>query len=195
MGGFNPQSSGMNRVRAHRRYGVNLQPLRLAGRRHDPADAHLHALPPHAREGGVVVDARHPGKLSPDRRDAVDSRSHLVAELAKPRSADAHDQPQLVAVRPVRQRPTEAALTAPRSPGAVLAQPLDAVAAGAPSSGLPATRQASLSSQMVMGPSLTSSTSISAPKIATTDGDAARLDGAREDLDELGGQAPARPRR
>jgi ribosomal protein L28 len=27
MGGFNPQSSGMNRVRAHRRYGVNLQRL------------------------------------------------------------------------------------------------------------------------------------------------------------------------
>lgn len=30
MGGFNPQSSGMNRVRAHRRYQPNLQPLRLA---------------------------------------------------------------------------------------------------------------------------------------------------------------------
>jgi hypothetical protein len=27
MGGFNPQSIGMNRVRAHRRYEVNLQPL------------------------------------------------------------------------------------------------------------------------------------------------------------------------
>ena len=27
MGGFNPQSSGMNRVRAHRRYHPNLQPL------------------------------------------------------------------------------------------------------------------------------------------------------------------------
>jgi ribosomal protein L28 len=27
MGGFNPQSSGMNRVRAHRRYRVNLQRL------------------------------------------------------------------------------------------------------------------------------------------------------------------------
>ena len=34
MGGFNPQSTGMNRVRAHRRYDVNLQPLRvtLSGR-------------------------------------------------------------------------------------------------------------------------------------------------------------------
>jgi ribosomal protein L28 len=34
MGGFNPQSVGMNRVRAHRRYNVNLQPLRIgvAGR-------------------------------------------------------------------------------------------------------------------------------------------------------------------
>ena len=27
MGGFNPQSSGMNRVRAHRRYQPNLQPM------------------------------------------------------------------------------------------------------------------------------------------------------------------------
>ncbi len=27
MAGFNPQSVGMNRVRAHRRYGVNLQKL------------------------------------------------------------------------------------------------------------------------------------------------------------------------
>jgi ribosomal protein L28 len=29
MGGFNPQSSGMNRVRAHRRYRPNLQQLHL----------------------------------------------------------------------------------------------------------------------------------------------------------------------
>jgi ribosomal protein L28 len=29
MGGFNPQSSGMNRVRAHRRYQPNLQPTLL----------------------------------------------------------------------------------------------------------------------------------------------------------------------
>ncbi len=30
MGGFNPQSVGMNRVRAHRRMEPNLQPMRLA---------------------------------------------------------------------------------------------------------------------------------------------------------------------
>ncbi|CAN5428194.1 hypothetical protein BH20CHL6_BH20CHL6_10520 [soil metagenome] len=30
MGGFNPQSSGMNRVRAHRRCQPNLQPMKLA---------------------------------------------------------------------------------------------------------------------------------------------------------------------
>ena len=30
MGGFNPQSSGMNRVRAHRRVEPNLQPLIIA---------------------------------------------------------------------------------------------------------------------------------------------------------------------
>ena len=29
MGGFNPQSVGMNRVRAHRRYQPNLQPMVL----------------------------------------------------------------------------------------------------------------------------------------------------------------------
>jgi ribosomal protein L28 len=29
MAGFNAQSSGMNRVRAHRRYQPNLQPLRV----------------------------------------------------------------------------------------------------------------------------------------------------------------------
>ena len=27
--GYNPQSSGMNRVRAHRRYKVNLHPLKI----------------------------------------------------------------------------------------------------------------------------------------------------------------------
>ncbi len=32
MGGFNPQSSGMNRVRAHRRYQPNLQPLVITER-------------------------------------------------------------------------------------------------------------------------------------------------------------------
>jgi ribosomal protein L28 len=30
MGGFNPQSTGMNRVRAHRRMDPNLQKMRLA---------------------------------------------------------------------------------------------------------------------------------------------------------------------
>jgi len=30
MGGFNPQSVGMNRVRAHRRMKPNLQPMRMA---------------------------------------------------------------------------------------------------------------------------------------------------------------------
>lgn len=33
MGGFNPQSVGMNRVRAHRRYEPNLQPMKLDGQR------------------------------------------------------------------------------------------------------------------------------------------------------------------
>jgi len=33
MGGFTPQSSGMNRVRAHRRYQPNLQPLVIEGKK------------------------------------------------------------------------------------------------------------------------------------------------------------------
>ena len=33
MGGFNPQSSGMNRVRAHRRYKPNLHPLPIVDRK------------------------------------------------------------------------------------------------------------------------------------------------------------------
>lgn len=32
MGGFNPQSSGSNRVRAHRRFQPNLQPLMIPGK-------------------------------------------------------------------------------------------------------------------------------------------------------------------
>ena len=32
MGGFNPQSVGMNRVRPHRRYKVHLQPLKMANK-------------------------------------------------------------------------------------------------------------------------------------------------------------------
>jgi ribosomal protein L28 len=36
MGGFNPQSSGMNRVRAHRRYQPNLQVTLLTGKNGAP---------------------------------------------------------------------------------------------------------------------------------------------------------------
>ena len=36
MGGFNPQSSGMNRVRAHRRYQPNLQVTTLTGKNGAP---------------------------------------------------------------------------------------------------------------------------------------------------------------
>jgi ribosomal protein L28 len=36
MGGFNPQSSGMNRVRAHRRYQPNLQVTTVAGKGGSP---------------------------------------------------------------------------------------------------------------------------------------------------------------
>jgi ribosomal protein L28 len=39
MGGFNPQSSGMNRVRAHRRYQPNLQPFTVRGKDGTPTKA------------------------------------------------------------------------------------------------------------------------------------------------------------
>ena len=37
MGGFNPQSSGSNRVRAHRRMQPNLQPLVIEGKKGAPS--------------------------------------------------------------------------------------------------------------------------------------------------------------
>ena len=49
MGGFNPQSVGMNRVRAARRYQPNLQPLRVAKGEITLADA--------LREAGIDPDA------------------------------------------------------------------------------------------------------------------------------------------
>jgi ribosomal protein L28 len=39
MGGFNPQSSGMNRVRAHRRYQPNLQVTTVSGKNGAPEKA------------------------------------------------------------------------------------------------------------------------------------------------------------
>ena len=51
MGGFNPQSSGMNRVRAHRRYQPNLQPLAVVRAGSHP-QARLHPLPAHPGQEG-----------------------------------------------------------------------------------------------------------------------------------------------
>ena len=97
IGGINPQSVGMNRVRAHRRFEPNLQYMRLERRRR-----------PHR----VLVCTR--------------CRRTLQRTYLRP----------------------------PRS------------------------------SQMVIGPSLTSSTSISAPKMPARDPHAARLHGRREPLVE-----------
>ena len=58
MGGFNPQSSGMNRVRAHRRMKPNLQPLVIDAEGQPDQGARLHALPAHPAEVGQVVAAR-----------------------------------------------------------------------------------------------------------------------------------------
>ena len=58
MGGFNPQSSGMNRVRAHRRMQPNLQPLVIDAEGHADQDARLHPLPAHAAQVGQVEPER-----------------------------------------------------------------------------------------------------------------------------------------
>ena len=93
MGGFNPQSSGMNRVRAHRRYKVNLHPLSV-------------------RHGGTTI---------------------TVQACTRCR-------------RTMRKTAWAAGRFTPGTPALLMA---------------PA--HASLSSQIVIGPSLTSSTCISAP--------------------------------
>ena len=70
MGGFNPQSSGMNRVRAHRRMKPNLQPLVIDVKGTADQDARLHALPPHAAQVGQVADPPRGGlteDATPDR--------------------------------------------------------------------------------------------------------------------------------
>ena len=61
MGGFNPQSVGMNRVRAHRRYEPNLQPMRLAKGGTTKPRPRLHSLPadsPEDRLTALIVRAR-----------------------------------------------------------------------------------------------------------------------------------------
>ena len=55
MGGFNPQSSGMNRVRAHRRYAAQSPAVHHRPERHDDEGARLHALPPHDDEERQVA--------------------------------------------------------------------------------------------------------------------------------------------
>ena len=65
MGGYNPQSSGMNRVRAHRRYQPNLQPLDDRPERRRDASAGLYALPSHPDEGRSLTDP--PLELRPRR--------------------------------------------------------------------------------------------------------------------------------
>jgi hypothetical protein len=117
MDGFNPQSSGMNRVRAHRRFSrtFSRRPSRSTASREDPR---LHPLPAHSL-------AR--GPLAPP----AGGRSNELIGV-DPRSA------------PISFRCTRTTVPSGRGRGSM------------PSS--------SLSSQIVNGPSLTSSTSISAPK-------------------------------
>ena len=64
MGGFNPQSVGMNRVRAHRRMTANLQPMQLERNGKTTRDAGLHALQADAPEDRLAPRAWAP-LLSP----------------------------------------------------------------------------------------------------------------------------------
>ena len=106
MGGFNPQSSGMNRVRAHRRMKPNLQPLVIEVKGTPDQVARLHPLPAHAAQVGQVA-------------------------VAVTRRLDS-------------------------TPGPVARRPVSSCAARAG-------YRSAVSSQIVNGPSLTSSTAISAP--------------------------------
>ena len=65
MGGFNPQSSGSNRVRAHRRMQPNLQPLVIDRNGSPVKRARLHALPTDDAQGLEV--GRSPDDPSGDR--------------------------------------------------------------------------------------------------------------------------------
>ena len=116
MGGFNPQSSGMNRVRAHRRMQPNLQPLvieararrrrrssapaagapaqvrQVARRRRAPARP-ADALADRSPDGRFVVSPRATGRrVEPDRERAVvdELDRHLGTE---PAGRHGHAQP------------------------------------------------------------------------------------------------------
>ena len=65
MGGFNSQSSGMNKVRTHRRYSVNLHPYKIPQGEHARHGQGVHALRPHRPQDRLTrraAPAAHAGK-------------------------------------------------------------------------------------------------------------------------------------
>ena len=93
MGGFNPQSSGMNRVRAHRRMQPNLQPLVIDVKGVADQGSRLHALPPNAAQDSSLPPRSAPADRSPTRPVVLCPASggatsfHLTAEVSGTRAS------------------------------------------------------------------------------------------------------------
>ena len=85
MGGFNPQSSGMNRVRAHRRYQPNLQTLAVVEGGAGDAQAGLHALPADPdQEAPLSAAGSRPGRPPPARPGPLGATGPSRARCACP---------------------------------------------------------------------------------------------------------------
>ena len=108
MGGFNPQSVGMNRVRAHRRYKVNLQPLKMANK----AGVSVTAASAPAADAPCARPPDPPGALrvrvaesaEGRARDPLDHRLFLGRQVRAPAThrTGADGRPRVVA--PIRSR-------------------------------------------------------------------------------------------
>ena len=96
MGGFNPQSSGMNRVRAHRRYQPNLQPLIIDDARASRRSARVHPLPADLAEVGADRQLRR-------RRSAPSTGSRRPVAMSGVRVSGA-PRSAIVGVEPDRER-------------------------------------------------------------------------------------------
>ena len=141
MGGFNPQSSGMNRVRAHRRYQPNLQPFTIRENGTDDEGARLHALPAHVAEVREVAALAHV-------RTGRDQRP--VLRLRRRRPVLANETLRSAGFRRLARWASTTTRVASRG-------------AGVHADGRRRPSAVAVSSQIVNGPSLTSSTAITSP--------------------------------
>ena len=80
MGGFNPQSSGMNRVRAHRRYQPNLQQLVVVSQ---TGEAKTEIKPKAKSEAKTRVKAESK-KAATSKAEVVETPDEEKTEAAKP---------------------------------------------------------------------------------------------------------------